>query len=150
LLILKERIPETEVLHTVAAISTLVEDSLEAEVEEDTHMDVLVAVAPKDLAIGMPGQTAIMLQVTIHVDIMKMHTHGKCAMEILTDPIIGQDSRPKDSIPEAEVVVDSTADVEMDVVRMTLTKMMPVIMEAIWQLIMQPQLIQVRQVPPPR
>jgi hypothetical protein len=147
--ILEEKIPEAEV-HMVAAIITQVEDSLEDAVEDDTHMAVVVVVITSGLAIGMQDPTAQMLQAMIHVDIMVMPTHGKCVMEILMDLIIGKDSRPEDRIPEAEVVVDSTADVQMEVVGMTPTKVMPLIMQAIWQLIMQPQFKQVRQVRPPR
>jgi hypothetical protein len=66
-------------------------------------------------------------------------------------PIIGRGSRPKDRIPEAEDVEDSTEDVQMEVVGMTHTKMMPLVtMQAIWHLIMQPQFKQVRQVRPQR
>jgi hypothetical protein len=147
--ILEEKIPEAEV-HMVAAIITQVEDSLEDAVEDDTRMAVVVVVITSGLAIGMQDPTAQMLQAMIHVDIMVMPTHGQCVMEILMDLIIGKDSRPEDRIPEAEVVVDSTADVQMEVVGMTPTKVMPLIMQAIWQLIMQPQFKQVRQVRPQR
>ena len=135
----------------MAAIITQVEDSLEDVVEDDTPLVVVVEVTTNGPAIGMPDPTAQMLPATIHVVIMEMHTHGRCAMAIPMGLIIGRGSRPEDRIPEAEAVVDSMEDVQMEVVGMTPTKMMPLVtMQAIWQLIMQPQLIQVRQVPPPR
>ena len=148
--ILEEKIPEGEV-HTVATIITQVEESLEDAVEDDTHMAVVVVVTTSGLAIGMPDPTARMLPATIHVVIMEIHTHGKCAMAIPMGLIIGRGSRPEDRIPEAEDVEDSTEDVQMEVVGMTPTKMMPLVtMQAIWQLIMQPQSKQVRRVQPQR
>ena len=135
----------------VAAITTQVEDSLEDVVEDDTPLVVVVEVTTNGLAIGMPDLTARMLPATIHVLIMEMPTHGKCAMAIPMGLIIGRGSRPEDRIPEAEDVEDSTEDVQMEVVGMTPTKMMPLVtMQAIWQLIMQPQFKQVRRVRPQR
>jgi hypothetical protein len=138
----------------VAAIITQVEHSQEAEVEVDTHMAVVVAPITRGLAIGLaiglPDQTAQILQVKIHVVIMVTHTHGRCVMPIPMGLTFGQDFRPEDKILEANDVEDSMEDVEMEVVQMTPTKMMPLVtMQAIWQLIMQPQFKQVRQVQPP-
>ena len=135
----------------MAAIITQVEDSLEDVVEDDTPLVAVVEVTTNGLVPGVPDPTARMLPATTHVVIMAMHTHGRCAMAIPMGLIIGRGSRPEDRIPEAEDVEDSTEDVQMEVVGMTPTKMMPLVtMQAIWQLIMQPQSKQVRRVQPQR
>jgi hypothetical protein len=105
-----------------------VEDAVTKDVDtkvEDVVPDINV------VAMIMPIKIVGMLLSMIRVVITAMHIHGKCAMAILMDRIIGQDFSLNHKVPQVAVVAmveDSNLDVEMEAVVMTLTRMTTLLM----------------------
>jgi hypothetical protein len=129
---MKVEVVVEEALVMFAVLLLQVEDAVIKAVDTKDHDDVVLDI--NVVAIMMPITTARMLLSMMLVVITVMHIHGKYAMAILMDQIIGQDFSLDRKVPQAvvmEIVEDSNLEVEMEVVVMTLTRMTPLLMRHI-------------------
>eukprot|EP00978_Attheya_sp_CCMP212_P025876 scaffold84076_cov58-Attheya_sp.AAC.2 len=128
---------ETRILKVVVLVDEIVTmDAVTIQVEDMDINDVLIK--EEDVVrltnVQVHGGRPIIVTMkrrTIHVIITVMLTLGSSAMIILMDRIIGQGSLLDLMEQQAMVAVDSVAVVEMEVIGMTPTKMIQLLMLAL-------------------
>jgi hypothetical protein len=116
-----------------ALLEVLLQDEDAVIKDVDTKVEDVV-LGTNVVAMTMPITTAGMLLSMTRVVITVMHIHGKCAMAILMDRIIGQDFSLNHKAPQVavvEMVEDSNLDVEMEAVVMTPTRMTTLLMRVV-------------------